>query len=80
MYCNPGLTQALRPLLFVEDEPMATLPARLLEAPGADKLAKHDLLHHLLQRAPLLCESGQAPCLFADVPGPARRFAVRLAC
>ena len=68
--------RALRPLVFVEDEPVASLPARLLEAPGAVHLAKEDVVHHLMQRAPLLCDAAEAPCLFTDVPGASRLRAI----
>ena len=68
--------QALRRALFVEDEPVASLATRLLEAPGAHALAKPDVVQHMLQRAALVCEPGHAPCLFSDVPGTARRRAV----
>ncbi len=50
--------------------------ADVQEAPGADSLPKEDVLHHLMQRAPLICEAGQAACLFADAPGPPRRRAI----
>ncbi len=61
--------RALRPLLFVDDAPLATLPQRLADAAAAGRLRREDVLHALVQRAgPHL----SPPYLCADPPSPAR--------
>ncbi|EKX33134.1 oligomeric Golgi complex subunit 5 [Guillardia theta CCMP2712] len=63
--------RALRPLMFVDDEPLESLPGRLTQARGADSLSKHDFLHHMMQRAP-----APLPPLFSEPPGPSRKRAI----
>ncbi len=61
--------RALRPLLFLDDAPLATLPQRLAHAAAAGRLRREDVLHALVQRAgPHI----SPPYLCADPPSPAR--------
>lgn len=63
-----GALRALRPLLFVDDEPFDTLASRLAQVQGAGLVPHQDVVHHLMQRAP-----ASVPPFFAAPASPQRR-------